>query len=61
VQTLVSLPAHFGKPAPEVFGAIVGGFLWGALAWRTRSLLAGIYQHRLPGAALEFFIFRAAR
>jgi uncharacterized protein len=61
VQTLVSTLAHFGKPAPEVFGAIAGGLLWGALAWRTRSLLAGIYQHWLLGAALDVFIFRTAR
>jgi uncharacterized protein len=61
VQTLVSTLAHFGKPAPEVFGAIVGGFFWGALAWRTRSLLPGIYQHWLLGAVLDFSIFRSAR
>jgi uncharacterized protein len=60
VQTLASMLAHFGKPAPEVFGAIIGGLLWGALAWRTRSLMAGIYQHWLLGAALDFFIFRSA-
>jgi membrane protease YdiL (CAAX protease family) len=59
VQTLVSTVAHFGKPAPEAFGAIIGGVLWGALAWRTRSLMAGIYQHWLLGAALDFFIYRS--
>ena len=59
VQTLVSTLAHFGKPAPEVFGAIIGGLIWGALAWRTRSLLAGIFQHWLLGASLDYFIFRS--
>jgi membrane protease YdiL (CAAX protease family) len=60
VQTLASMLAHFGKPAPEAFGAIIGGVLWGVLAWRTRSLMAGIYQHWLLGAALDFFIYRSA-
>jgi membrane protease YdiL (CAAX protease family) len=59
VQTLVSTLAHFGKPAPEVFGAIIGGLLWGTLAWRTKSLLAGIFQHWLLGASLDYFIFRS--
>ena len=59
VQTLVSTLAHFGKPAPEVFGAIIGGLIWAPLAWHTRSLLAGIFQHWLLGASLDYFIFRS--
>jgi membrane protease YdiL (CAAX protease family) len=57
VQTLASTLAHFGHPSAEVFGAIAGGLLWGALAWRTRSILAGFCQHWLLGASLDFFIF----
>jgi membrane protease YdiL (CAAX protease family) len=60
-QTLVSTLAHFGRPASEVFASILAGILWGALAWRTRSLLAGIFQHWLLGASLDFFIVRAIR
>jgi len=60
-QTLVSTLAHFGRPASEVFASILAGILWGALAWRTRSLLAGIFQHWLLGASLDFFICRAIR
>ncbi len=56
VQTLASVVAHFGKPGAEVFGAIAGGLLWGALAWRTRSILASTYQHWLLGASLDIFI-----
>jgi membrane protease YdiL (CAAX protease family) len=59
IQALVSTLAHFGRPGSEVFGAILGGLLWGALAWRTRSLLAGFCQHWLLGASLDFFIFRS--
>ncbi|HTQ37927.1 MAG TPA: CPBP family intramembrane glutamic endopeptidase [Pirellulales bacterium] len=58
VQTLASMLAHFGKPGAEVFASIVAGVLWGALAWRTRSLLAGFLQHWLLGASLDFFLCR---
>ncbi len=58
VQTLASTLAHFGKPGAEVFASIIAGVLWGALAWRTRSLLAGYIQHWLLGASLDFFLFR---
>jgi uncharacterized protein len=58
VQTLASTLAHFGKPGAEVFASILGGLLWGALAWRTRSLLSGIFQHWLLGASLDFFLCR---
>lgn len=58
VQTLASTLAHFGKPGTEVFASILGGILWGALAWRTRSLLAGMFQHWLLGASLDYFICR---
>ena len=58
VQTMASTLAHFGKPGSEIFAAILAGLLWGALAWRTRSILAGICQHWLLGASLDFFIFR---
>lgn len=61
VQTLASMLAHFGKPGAEVFASIVAGVLWGALAWRTRSLLSGYLQHWLLGASLDFFIFRRGR
>jgi uncharacterized protein len=56
VQTLASTLAHFGRPGAEVFASILGGLLWGALAWRTRSLLAGYCQHWLLGASLDYFL-----
>jgi uncharacterized protein len=58
IQTLASVVAHFGKPGAEIFASIAGGLLWGALAWRTRSILSGIFQHWLLGATLDFFICR---
>jgi membrane protease YdiL (CAAX protease family) len=58
VQTLVSALAHFGRPNVEVFASIAAGLLWGALAWRTRSILSGFIQHWLLGASLDFFLCR---
>src|SRR5262245_43192254 len=58
VQTLASTLAHFGRPSAEVFASVLAGLIWGALAWRTRSLLAGYLQHWLLGASLDFFICR---
>jgi uncharacterized protein len=60
VQTLASMLAHFGKPGSEIFASILAGLLWGALAWRTRSLLSGFLQHWLLGASLDFFLCRLA-
>jgi membrane protease YdiL (CAAX protease family) len=36
---------HFTKPALEVLGAIVAGFVFGLLAMRTRSIWGGVLLH----------------
>lgn len=36
---------HFGKPLPEVFGAVVAGIVLGWLAWRSRSIVGGLALH----------------
>lgn len=56
IQTLASVLLHIGSPAPEAFGAIFGGLLWGMLALRTRSLLSGLGQHFLLGISLDYFL-----
>ncbi len=56
VQVMASVLLHIGKPAVETYGAILGGILWGILAFRTRSLLSGLLQHALLGIALDWFI-----
>ncbi len=56
IQTLASALLHIGSPAAESFGAILGGLLWGVLALRNRSLLAGLGQHYLLGLGLDAFI-----
>ena len=56
VQVLASSLLHIGKSTTEIYAAILGGILWGVLAYRTRSLLSGLAQHALLGIALDWFI-----
>ncbi|MBI4417405.1 MAG: CPBP family intramembrane metalloprotease [Ignavibacteriales bacterium] len=56
IQVLASCLVHIGKPAAETFSSILGGLLWGILAFRTRSILYGLAIHWLLGVALDFFI-----
>jgi len=56
VQVLASCLVHIGKPAGETFTSILGGLVWGILAFRTRSILYGIITHWLLGISLDFFI-----
>ena len=53
-QVLASTLLHIGTPASEAFGAILGGIIWGLLAFRTRSLLSGFLQHSLLGITLDW-------
>lgn len=56
LQTLASCLIHIGKPAGEIFGAIVAGWLWGYIVFRTRSLWAVLVLHWALGVSLDFFI-----
>jgi membrane protease YdiL (CAAX protease family) len=56
VQVMASSLLHLGKSGLEAFAAILGGILWGAVAYRTRSLLSGLLQHFLLGIALDWFL-----
>lgn len=56
VQIMASVIVHIGKPTGEIYGSIVGGLIWGILAFRTRSLLSGLLQHALLGILLDWFI-----
>jgi len=61
VQTLASCLIHIGKPAGEIYGAIVAGLLWGFIVFRTRSLWAVLVMHWALGVSLDFFICFAAK
>lgn len=56
VQTLASALLHVGKPFGETLGAVLGGLVWGVVAFRTRSLLVPLVTHWLLGLALDLFI-----
>jgi len=58
VQVLASTLLHIGKPDSEIYGAILGGILWGVLAYRTRSLLSGLVQHFALAVSLDWCICR---
>jgi len=56
IQVLASCLVHIGKPAAETFSSILGGLVWGILAFRTGSIFYGFLIHWLLGVALDFFI-----
>jgi uncharacterized protein len=56
VQVMASCLAHLGRPDAELLASIPAGLFWGIQAYRTRSLAAGILQHWLLGASLDYFI-----
>jgi uncharacterized protein len=56
VQTLASCLVHIGKPAGEIYGAIVAGLVWGWIVFRARSLWAVLLTHWVLGVALDYFI-----
>ena len=56
IQVLASCLLHLGKPTVETYMSILGGILWGWLAFRTKSLLSGLLQHSCLGISLDWFI-----
>ena len=49
--------AHLGKPAVETYTTLFGGFLFGLVAWRTRSF---VYPFLIHWFVATFTIFAAA-
>jgi membrane protease YdiL (CAAX protease family) len=56
VQTALSTLMHIGKPAGEIYGAILGGLVFGIIVFRSRSLLPVVLLHFILGIALDLFI-----
>ena len=56
VQTAVSAALHVGKPFGEMLGAVLGGLVWGVIAFRSRSLLVPLLTHWVLGVSLDLFI-----
>ncbi|MEX1140163.1 MAG: CPBP family intramembrane glutamic endopeptidase [Bacteroidota bacterium] len=56
LQVMASCLVHIGKPAAETYSSILGGLVWGILAFRSRSIIYGLVIHWLLGVALDLFI-----
>jgi membrane protease YdiL (CAAX protease family) len=50
---------HYGKPAPETFGAIGAGLVLGTLAMRTRSIWGGVLIHCGVAITMDVLALRA--
>ena len=59
-QTAISTLVHLGKPLGETLGAAPAGFLFGALALRTGSVLWPLLLHWYLGALMDVLAFRHA-
>lgn len=59
-QVLASTALHYGHPASETFGCIVGGLLWGFLVYRTKSIFSGWGQHAVLGITLDWSLILKA-
>jgi membrane protease YdiL (CAAX protease family) len=56
-QTAVSCLVHVGKPFGEILGAAPAGFLFGALALRTRSIVWPLLFHWYLGALTDVLCY----
>ena len=55
-QTIPSTLLHFGHPLSELASAVLAGLVFGALAWKTRSILPGLVLHASIGLGTDLFI-----
>lgn len=46
---------HFGKPSGEAISSILGGYVLGVIAFKTRSILGGVIVHIGIAWMMEFF------
>ena len=56
IQTAISCVFHIGKPDGEIYSSVLGGLIWGIVAFRSRSLLYVLVVHWLLGISLDYFI-----
>ncbi len=56
IQTTSSALIHLGKPDAEMFGSLLGGILFGAIALRTRSFWYVFVLHASIGVLTDLFI-----
>jgi membrane protease YdiL (CAAX protease family) len=56
IQTIPSAVVHIGKPVAESFAAILAGWVFGYLAYRTRSILYPLLLHAVVGIGTDMFV-----
>ncbi|KAA3611309.1 MAG: CPBP family intramembrane metalloprotease [Calditrichaeota bacterium] len=56
IQTISSCLIHLGKPDGEIFGSIVVGVIFGAIALRTNSFIYVFVLHAAIGVLTDLFI-----
>lgn len=61
LSTLVTTAIHLGKPAGEVWGAVLVGVVFGWLVIRTRSILWPLVLHALVGILTDVLVTWGAR
>ncbi len=54
VMVIPYLMIHFGKPAPEAFGAIIAGTVLGVLSLRTNSIWGGVFIHCMVAISMDW-------
>lgn len=55
VSTIPFTLMHFGKPEPEVLGAVVAGLVLCHLALRSKSVWPGVLLHWMVASSMDFF------
>jgi membrane protease YdiL (CAAX protease family) len=55
VSTMATTLVHVNRPAGEYAAALIAGFVFGYVAWRTRSIWGVLVLHLITGVALDFF------
>jgi len=56
IMTVPYTMIHFGKPAPEAFGAIFAGLALGYLAIRSKSFVPGIFLHVSVALTMDLLV-----
>lgn len=58
LQTVLSVLAHFGRPATETFAALPAGLVFGSIALRTRSVWYVTLIHWTAAVSTDWFLLR---
>jgi membrane protease YdiL (CAAX protease family) len=57
IQTIISTLYHIGHPDTEIIGALLGGFVYGLIAYHTGSIFYTVFLHGLLGIATDTFLY----